>query len=223
MQSHFLRKLGRGKSDDDPSARPIDQFYSNNDIAFDEASEETLVYDAQRTQRAGSEPSEQLLSSIPLHVRTKRRAALTRNVSDADTFHSGSSDSHPISSGEPGPSIIPVETLGLSLLHRAQDAAIDFIFVHGLGGSSLKTWSFKRDPRNFWPLWLPKEPELSHIRIFSFGYDADFRGGSTSLNITDFAKDLLFQMLTFTGNSDNDADAGVGQVCRFPSSSTMIF
>ncbi|XMA09563.1 hypothetical protein WAI453_002354 [Rhynchosporium graminicola] len=57
---------------------------------------------------------------------------------------------------------------GLSLVHDCDAPLADLIFVHGLGGSSRKTWSFERDIKNFWPPWL------------------------------DFAKDLLFQAHTYS-------------------------
>ena len=187
--------------------------YSSIATSFDDdPSESGLVYNGQRAQRAGSEPSEQLLSSIPFHRRTKQQASLTRHVSDADSRFPGASDLQLATSSEPKNLISPVDTLGLRLLHGPPNADVDFIFVHGLGGSSLRTWSFGRNPENFWPLWLTKEPELSHVRIFSFGYNANFRGGSTSLHITDFAKDLLLQMLTFADDSSAEAGTGIGQV-----------
>ena len=36
-------------------------------------------------------------------------------------------------------------SLGLSLLHDASDPIVDFVFVHGLGGGSRKTWSYSSD------------------------------------------------------------------------------
>ena len=49
----------------------------------------------------------------------------------------------------------------------------------------------------FWPAWLAEENGLSLYRIFTYGYNANFKGIGTNLNVTDFAKDLLFQMLVF--------------------------
>lgn len=86
------------------------------------------------------------------------------------------------------------------MVHNPPTPTADFIFVHGLGGTSKKTWSWDRDPQYFWPGWLPKEKELSTVRIFSFGYNADFRGPESATNIIDFAKDLLFSMLTYSGD-----------------------
>ncbi|KAI4136572.1 MAG: hypothetical protein LQ341_005546, partial [Variospora aurantia] len=67
-------------------------------------------------------------------------------------------------------------------------------------GSSRSTWSWERDPSNFWPPWLVKEAEFSKARIFTFGYNANFTGEYTSLNILDFARDLLVRMETYSGD-----------------------
>ena len=87
--------------------------------------------------------------------------------------------------------------IGLHLIHNVEHPSADLILVHGLGGSWLKTWSWKHDPRIFWPSWLPNEEGLVRLRIFSFGYNANFKGASTSLRILDFAKELLFKMLGY--------------------------
>lgn len=91
------------------------------------------------------------------------------------------------------------DLLGLHLVYDNANPDGDIIFVHGLGGTATKTWSWNRNVDYFWPAWLADEIELSSYRIFTFGYNSDFRGASTNLNIVDFAKDLLFQMLTFSG------------------------
>ena len=75
--------------------------------------------------------------------------------------------------------------------------------MHGLGGSALKTWSWKRDTAQFWPAWLRDDEQLYNMRVFTFAYNSNFRGSATNLNITDFAKDLLFHLLTFSqGDSE---------------------
>ena len=80
----------------------------------------------------------------------------------------------------------------------------DIIFVHGLGGMARKTWCYERNLDYFWPPWLGEEDGLSSFRIFTFGYNSNFKGACTNLNICDFAKDLLFQMLTFSGATGVD-------------------
>lgn len=85
--------------------------------------------------------------------------------------------------------------LGLRILHQPEFASLDIIFVHGLGGHSQKTWTKNHDPSLFWPeIWLPYEPDVGKARILTFGYDANWRGGAGISNITDFAKELLYEM-----------------------------
>ena len=106
--------------------------------------------------------------------------------------------------------------LGLTVIHEPEYGnSLDIILVHGLGGSSHSTWSKDHDPNYFWPhLWLPSEPVIGSARILSFGYDADWKSTSsrTVLNITDFAKELLFAM-KFTKDENRDLeDLGLGDV-----------
>ena len=49
----------------------------------------------------------------------------------------------------------------------------------------------------YWPLkWLPADPDIQQARIFTFGYNADFRSScqSANLGISDFSKTLLYDM-----------------------------
>ncbi|KAK4222958.1 hypothetical protein QBC38DRAFT_488688 [Podospora fimiseda] len=82
---------------------------------------------------------------------------------------------------------------GLSLLHQPSEPLIDFIFVHGLGGGSRKTWSKTPSAAHFWPKqWLPTEPRCRNVRIHSFGYNATWSGSTGStLNLHDFGQALL--------------------------------
>lgn len=89
--------------------------------------------------------------------------------------------------------------------------SVDIIFVHGLGGSSRKTWTLKNAPDTFWPQeWLPDEPEINTARILTFGYNADYksRGPNNLSSISDFARALLFGMKF---GKDGD-DLNVGKV-----------
>ncbi|KAF7919653.1 hypothetical protein EAE99_008505 [Botrytis elliptica] len=88
--------------------------------------------------------------------------------------------------------------LGLNLLHTPSEPLIDLIFVHGLGGGSRKTWSKSEDAYHYWPKeWLPRDPDFKNVRIFSFGYRADWaeRNGN-SLDVNDFAQSLLGEINT---------------------------
>lgn len=109
---------------------------------------------------------------------------------------------------------IPTDPLGLVLIHDPGHHEADIIFVHGLGGSSRKTWSWNRDTDIFWPSWIHHEEGLSHFRIFSFGYDANFRDSDTPLSILDFSKSLLVRMRAY-GQGVVDS-ASIGLVCAPP-------
>lgn len=75
--------------------------------------------------------------------------------------------------------------LELNLLYSPATPDIDFIFVHGLGGSSRKTWSKSPLESHFWPKeWLPKEPAFEGVRIHSYGYDSQYwKGKEDCLNV----------------------------------------
>ncbi|MCJ1386504.1 hypothetical protein MMC17_009630, partial [Xylographa soralifera] len=106
------------------------------------------------------------------------------------------------------------DPLGLNILYEpTSQAAVDIVFVHGLGGSSRQSWSKDRNPELFWPQqWLPNEPIISAARIFSFGYNAAFQSTSTGrnniLNVSDFAKDLLYSMRFATGDGEKQLKMG---------------
>lgn len=107
------------------------------------------------------------------------------------------------------------DPLGLSVLYEPNCRApvVDIIFVHGLGGTSQKTWSRNRDLHFFWPReWLPLEPGFEQARVLSFGYNAHFAssGRDNVLDITDFAKDLLFGMKY--GLNDDSERLDIGKV-----------
>lgn len=70
---------------------------------------------------------------------------------------------------------------------------VDIVFVHGIGGSSRKTWAYSGDEDKFWPQsWLPADPDFEDARIHSFGYSADWgKRTTTTMNIHDFAQSLI--------------------------------
>ena len=112
-------------------------------------------------------PSSQTLSSLPSARSQKGRGSSKRRLMDP---------------------------LGFILVTSPQNPIVDIIFIHGLGGSARKSWSWDHDSRNFWPPWLALEPELSKARIYTFGYTAGIIGSSNTMNILEFAKDLLLKM-----------------------------
>lgn len=102
---------------------------------------------------------------------------------------------------------------GITVLYEpGPEPVADIVFVHGLGGSSRGTWSKNGEARLFWPLeWLPLEPVISDSRILTFGYDADFKisfRASTISTISDFAKELLWQLRFARGAGGKCLDIG---------------
>jgi len=89
------------------------------------------------------------------------------------------------------------DPLGLQLVTDSPEPAADIIFIHGIGGSAFRTWSWQRNPDYFWPRWLAHDEQLGNCRTFTFGYDANFKGDAHGLDVLDFAKDLLLQMLNY--------------------------
>ena len=87
---------------------------------------------------------------------------------------------------------------GLNLLFTPSDPTIDFIFVHGLGGGSKKSWSKTSFPSHYWPReWLPKDPAFKDVRVHSFGYNSQWtKGRDIRINMHDFAKSLLGEIAT---------------------------
>lgn len=86
----------------------------------------------------------------------------------------------------------------MNILYDPAEPLLDFIFVHGLGGGSRKTWSKTSLVKDYWPQeWLPKDPAFSNVRIHSFGYNSDWgKGKDNCLNIHHFGKSLLGAMST---------------------------
>jgi hypothetical protein len=86
--------------------------------------------------------------------------------------------------------------LGLTLLYAPPEPLIDFIFVHGLGGGSRKSWSKTSNLYHYWPKeWLPRDPDFKNVRIHTFGYNSTWRDKKDSvLDIHDFAHSLVGEL-----------------------------
>ena len=103
--------------------------------------------------------------------------------------------------------------LGLNLLRDVPEPLVDFIFVHGLGGGSRKTWSKSSNQYHYWPKeWLSQDPDFGCVRVWSFGYKADWNERKENvLEIHDFALALL-------GEIDNAPDIRRTQVSKLSES-----
>lgn len=100
-----------------------------------------------------SEPS----GSIPVLNRSFRGFSLRRGTS--------------VSSSE----ALKKNTYGLNTLVAPAFSIADIVFVHGLGGGSVSTWTMSQDPNKFWPeRWLGADPAFENVRIHTFGYNASW-------------------------------------------------
>lgn len=74
------------------------------------------------------------------------------------------------------------------------DVTSHVVFVHGLGGDLLRTWTSRGPPPVFWPTWL--EEDLERTGVWTLGYDApktNWRGAA--LPVPDRANDVLDRLL----------------------------
>jgi len=70
---------------------------------------------------------------------------------------------------------------------------VNLILVHGLGGSSLDTWTEPRS-KTFWPDLLHDDKRFPNLRISTFGYIADWQNifaRKNALGIEGIARQLL--------------------------------
>ncbi len=158
--------------------------------------------DSQHGQRVRAQ------SSVGFPIDTSQRISKTsfqrRSGGDLLRSPSNANSTFPSTENVSQAGIQSSDPLGLHLVCDNSHPSGDIIFVHGLGGTARKTWSWDRNVDYFWPVWLAEEDGLSSYRIFTYGYNSNFKGAGTNLNIIDFAKDLLFQMLVFSDGLGED-------------------
>ncbi|KAL9633201.1 MAG: hypothetical protein Q9164_004842 [Protoblastenia rupestris] len=131
-------------------------------------------------RHSSAEESPSRLGRALSRLTSSRKTSPAREVGTETDEHTGSGED------VKGP-------LGLNLLNAVTEPLIDFVFVHGLGGGSRKSWAKSSNPYHYWPKeWLPEDPDFNCVRIHSFGYKADWgeKTGSV-LDILDFARSLL--------------------------------
>lgn len=112
---------------------------------------------------------------------------------------------------------------GLTVIYEPKNCKpiVDIVFIHGLGGSSHYTWSYRKDSDFFWPQWLHSESGLSEARISTFGYNSSFHPAFTKnfSCINDFSRQLLFQM-KFAAD-EYRGETSFGQVRSYSFSSSL--
>ncbi|KAK9784452.1 putative GPI inositol-deacylase [Seiridium cardinale] len=97
---------------------------------------------------------------------------------------------------------------GLSLLHATDKPFVPLIFIHGLGGGSIKTWSKDGNPLAYWPkVWLPQGAGMQHTNIYAYAYESgSLLRGSTdpALNIATLGESLLNGLKTTADELDGE-------------------
>ncbi|EPE26317.1 WD40 repeat-like protein [Glarea lozoyensis ATCC 20868] len=162
------------------------------DVAVEEYSDEQLgiteSYDSLKYDEAYSE-------AMDIDGSSQSRASRSQSVPEArDLPRIATSRLAPIKQGSANSISKSKDPTGLFAISLPRHPVVDVIFLHGLGGSCYRSWSWAHDRANFWPQWLVSEPEMRNVRVWTFGYAAALAGSSTTMNIMDFAKDLLFKM-----------------------------
>ncbi|EME89289.1 uncharacterized protein MYCFIDRAFT_170768 [Pseudocercospora fijiensis CIRAD86] len=104
---------------------------------------------------------------------------------------------------------------GLTVLHEPDGVPLaDLVFVHGVGGGSLRTWTNEHDQADsFWPMnWLSSETVIASARIstYGFGPPASTSPGDPDrlLDISDLAKDLLAKLRFGQGREGRSLNVG---------------
>lgn len=198
-----MRNLRRNRQESIPES---EEYVSTADSAHNLGGVDPLL---NPEQRRSSEPTTVTRSSLYNADDVSERPTPVQHQSTSGSSFSalGNQLARKNNAGQPPPQ----DEEGLSLVRDCDVSVADLIFVHGLGGSSRKTWSYERDVKNFWPPWLGSEVGFSNARIFTFGYNGRFAGESTKLSILDFAKELLFQARHYA-HAQKEDDIPIGTV-----------
>ncbi|GAT21210.1 SesB [Aspergillus luchuensis] len=89
---------------------------------------------------------------------------------------------------------------GIKVLYDSNEAEVDIVFVHGLGGSRDATWTIDDV---CWPQALLPQ-DLPKTRIMTFGYDSrvvSFTSALSQNGIVGNAEDLCAQLSRFRASS----------------------
>ncbi|WP_375595586.1 ABC-three component system protein [Algihabitans albus] len=88
------------------------------------------------------------------------------------------------------------ETHSLWNVCGASEPALDILFLHGLTGSPLDTWSLA-DSNEYWPKWLCEE--FSSVAVHVIGYPASIfkRWAQQEMNLHERASNLLEQLASY--------------------------
>jgi pimeloyl-ACP methyl ester carboxylesterase len=101
---------------------------------------------------------------------------------------------------------------GLTILYEPRDIpSADLVFIHNLGGGSIRSWSDESRIDSLWPLqWLSGDDAVRTARICTYGYNSHLSATDPGvlLDITSYAKDLLSKLRFGLGRDNRSLDIG---------------
>lgn len=168
----------------------------------DESRQSRLQGATLQSQSPSSSPPDDSIAIRDDHTESTRSVSQISAILHPRNSHS--SYFRKKSEPDPGP-------IGLNIIYAPEHAyKVDIVFIHGLGGTSQRTWSKNENPDLFWPLkFLPLDPVVCLARILTFGYNANFRAaGNVSTSVLDFAKGLLFDLKYAKDEQGKDLNIG---------------
>jgi hypothetical protein len=77
------------------------------------------------------------------------------------------------------------------------NSRFDIIFVHGLSGDPVETWTASNDSKDFWPCWLCEHFPNANIYTLGYPISALKKWGKSEMNIFERAKSTLDLMSTY--------------------------
>jgi hypothetical protein len=93
-----------------------------------------------------------------------------------------------------------INRFGLTEVYAKENAIVDIVFVHGLGGGPQKTWTASNG--TFWPSKVLTQG-IDNVRILTYGYNGDptfFSNKASGDNVMDHAHTLIAHLHALRNN-----------------------